>query len=78
MGGAESAEVTQSESGFVTGQSTCANEAKVMGSTPEKAVTSVSSLLEDCTRNYHRSARGPKMTGWLGMWVGEVMVMNRD
>lgn len=27
----------------------CANEAEVTGSTPEKAVTSVNSLLEDCT-----------------------------
>lgn len=27
----------------------CANEAEVTGSPPEKAVTSVNSLLEDCT-----------------------------
>lgn len=50
MVGTESAEVTQSEvCGFVTGYSARANEAKVTGSTPEKAVTAVSSLLEKCT-----------------------------
>lgn len=50
MVGRESAEVAQSEvCGFVTGSSTRANEAKVTGSIPEKAVTSINSLPELCT-----------------------------
>lgn len=55
-----------------------ANEAKVMGSTPRKGSYFSQFPLEDCTRNYHRFARNPKMRGWLGMWAGEVMVMYRD
>lgn len=50
MVGRESAEVTQSEvRGSGTGESARANEAKVTGSIPEKAVTSVNSLPEHCT-----------------------------